>query len=99
MRVLFSLIALFALLFTLAAASSNNPEDGATRTISVFRPWTWSAFSLSALTAQPDAVAQHYFTNHILTTMIRLLILSPSRNTDLICLYLGLLMANFYETL
>ncbi|KAJ7837974.1 hypothetical protein B0H14DRAFT_2790191 [Mycena olivaceomarginata] len=58
MRVFFSVIALFVLLFTLVAATSNSPEDGATRAISVFRPWTWT-ISLPALMAQPDAVAQH----------------------------------------
>ncbi|KAF8188849.1 NADP-dependent oxidoreductase domain-containing protein [Mycena galopus ATCC 62051] len=64
MRFFFSLIALFALLLTLAAATPMNdpdPQAGVIFMNSLFRPWTWS-LSLPALTPptfESDATAQH----------------------------------------
>ncbi|KAJ6545152.1 hypothetical protein B0H19DRAFT_1167054 [Mycena capillaripes] len=60
MRFLFSIIALFALLFTLVTATSSTEDDthhDARFTMSLFRPWTWS-LPLPAL-AQSDATSQH----------------------------------------
>ncbi|KAJ7096872.1 hypothetical protein C8R44DRAFT_812375 [Mycena epipterygia] len=43
MRFFFSLIALFALLLTLATATPTNDDDEQARvTMSLFRPWTWT---------------------------------------------------------
>ncbi|KAJ7432393.1 hypothetical protein FB451DRAFT_1316908 [Mycena latifolia] len=59
MRVLFSLIALFALFLVLAAAASTTDEKhtSAHGTMSLFRPWTWT-LPLPAF-AEPDAAALH----------------------------------------
>ncbi|KAJ7104890.1 hypothetical protein C8R44DRAFT_332709 [Mycena epipterygia] len=59
MRFFFSLIALFALLFTLATATSTTHDDDkqARGTMSFFRPWTWT-LPLPVM-AEPNAATQH----------------------------------------
>ncbi|KAF7367009.1 hypothetical protein MSAN_00960000 [Mycena sanguinolenta] len=60
---LFSLIALFALLFTFAAAnpaSNENDRQSTGITMSnLFRPWTWTLPDFTPRPRELDAAAQH----------------------------------------
>ncbi|KAJ7209163.1 hypothetical protein GGX14DRAFT_453231 [Mycena pura] len=62
MRLFISFIPLFALLVVLASASPQTGDAHARRTMSIFRPWTWTLplyTSGSAVDADTDAASLH----------------------------------------
>ncbi|KAJ7664867.1 hypothetical protein B0H17DRAFT_1091416 [Mycena rosella] len=59
MRLFISLIAIFALLFTLAAATTPDDDEHDRVTISLFRPWTWSLPLPLPAMAEADAASLH----------------------------------------